>query len=42
MVVKSIIILGPRMVILNTNNLPDGEVDRKRFPSAGIFQEPML
>ena len=27
------------MVILNTNNLPDGEVDRHRFPADDLYQK---
>ena len=29
-------------VILNTNNLPDGEVDRKRFPSQSLYYRYLL
>ena len=30
------------LIILNTNNLPDGEVDRGRFPTASLFRKYLL
>lgn len=30
------------LIILNTNNLPDGEVDRTRFPSTSLFYKYLL
>ena len=29
-------------MILNTNNLPDGEVDRRRFPTMGLYLKYLL
>lgn len=30
------------LIILNTNNLPDGEVDRRRYPSESLFYKYLL